>query len=420
MALVFCLCLILFNATTLFKTKQKVAQAIVKGRAARQLQRDLGSLDMLLKLRNNIDLKGIEKHIPEISSANLGRISDVKSLRIFVYPLPSKFNIDLLKMDVGGLCTSGAYSTDYMLHMWLLSSEYITTDPKEADYFYVPLYGACSFSVNRNNLLYEKVLSFVVHNYPYFNQTQGKDHIWTFAFSGHSVFRGAEKIQRGILLTHRGRGKDYIPYKDIVIPPNLEFLANRSSSVSMVHAFPPRKMKRKLFLFYSLYSEYAKDVVSVNRHVVSVGHVKKCFPGPQKDLKFSSVNSTKQLLREVPSATFCICMESQPDFYNCLTIAVLFNCVPTIIGQQNIGLPFDEAINYGSFSIQVPAHRLCTLRAIVQNINESILQSMLNEISRVRRVFMYRKGHAGDVLIRLLAKRRPLVTNHNPYVIASA
>lgn len=414
LTLLFCLSLLFFNTMTLFKSKQKVAQTIIRGKSAKILQRDLGSMNMLMKLRNDVDLKGIEKRIPEISFANLERMSDARSVRIFVYNLPPKLNIDWLKHDSPGLCSSSTYSGDFMLHRWLQTSEHHTHDPRKADFFYVPVYGACSFSAVGGSHLYEEALNVIVHKYPYFNETQGKNHIWTFASGGYGLFHGSDKIHRGILLTHRGRARDYIHYKDIVIPPNLEFLANSSLLTTTMHSYTSRKLKKKFFLHFSMYSDYTKESTTVPKHAVSTPLIKKCLSSLQKEANFVSVNSTRQLLQEIPHTTYCVCIEAQADFYDCLTIAILFECVPIIAGQQ-LGLPFEEAINYGGFSIRFPIYRLCSVRNLVQEITDNVLQSMLNELSRMKKVFMYSRGNAGDVVVRLLAKRRPLVSLHNPY-----
>ncbi|CAI7855097.1 unnamed protein product, partial [Closterium sp. NIES-53] len=78
----------------------------------------------------------------------------------------------------------------------LLASVHRTSDPWQADYFYVPLPGACitaraddspaysmlgKYLVRRTNLVADFYLQAYHHirsHYPFWNRTGGRDHIW--------------------------------------------------------------------------------------------------------------------------------------------------------------------------------------------------------------------------------------------------
>jgi hypothetical protein len=66
-----------------------------------------------------------------------------------------------------------------------------TLDPEEAEFFYVPIYPECYlFRVNQRagkdalrntNRWFRSMLQIVTHQLPYWNRTQGRDHVFVFA-----------------------------------------------------------------------------------------------------------------------------------------------------------------------------------------------------------------------------------------------
>ena len=65
--------------------------------------------------------------------------------RVYVYELPQRFTSHLLYAH-HPLEYNSIYSAGRFLHMRLLASEFRTTDPEQADYFFVPVWGRAAGS----------------------------------------------------------------------------------------------------------------------------------------------------------------------------------------------------------------------------------------------------------------------------------
>ena len=76
------------------------------------------------------------------------------NLKIFVYDLPSRFNFDVLKDIRTNKARFRGYLdqfAEHVIHKQILKSPLITSNPDEADLFYVPVYGAAVVSQEAHN-----------------------------------------------------------------------------------------------------------------------------------------------------------------------------------------------------------------------------------------------------------------------------
>lgn len=62
--------------------------------------------------------------------------------QVYVYDLPAKFNSAL--KDKQPRCVNDQYGTEIRFHENLLASAIRTTNPDEAEFFFVPIYGECN------------------------------------------------------------------------------------------------------------------------------------------------------------------------------------------------------------------------------------------------------------------------------------
>eukprot|EP00948_MAST-09A_sp_MAST-9A-sp1_P003134 g3134.t1 len=124
--------------------------------------------------------------------------------KVFVYPLPEELRKGILQLnlvqpsslsDMERDCVTTFYSAEFWIPEWFDVAEnpLRTLDPQEADFFLVPIYPVC-FRHNTLQIIpgtrvlnpfptsdyLWKVLNHIRTEYPYFNQLQGKKHIWTF------------------------------------------------------------------------------------------------------------------------------------------------------------------------------------------------------------------------------------------------
>ena len=160
-----------------------------------------------------------------------------RSLRVYVYDLPPKFNTWLAAhfRRPGRWDQSYLYSLDAKLHRWLLHSPHRTFDPKEADYFFVPAYlhlGFYDYEFGlywlspRGNAFCNEVFRYVQRTWPFYNASRGADHVFVMTNDkGATFIRGSvPALQRATLVTQWGWVRPHIHHRetDVVVPPMLK------------------------------------------------------------------------------------------------------------------------------------------------------------------------------------------------------
>lgn len=103
------------------------------------------------------------------------------ALKVFVYELPDNFTQPML------YCHHGQWGTEVLFHRFFMHSACRTTDPDEADFFYVPVYGTCLFVRNKlsegnraANDLWDPLVAFLAQQ-PSYHRRGRMDHIFLFA-----------------------------------------------------------------------------------------------------------------------------------------------------------------------------------------------------------------------------------------------
>lgn len=116
------------------------------------------------------------------------------------------------------------------MHRWLLSAPVRTLDPEEADFFYVPVYTTCDLithqpnDVSRVGRHFAEAMEGVIRDYPYWNRSDGRDHVYMFSQGFSARLAGQwERYANGIFMVHNGEftAPEYTPHKDFTVPPEL-------------------------------------------------------------------------------------------------------------------------------------------------------------------------------------------------------
>lgn len=171
-------------------------------------------------------------------------------LRVYVYDMPSEFTTRLLQWrgsHASGLSrsldprsgqshhTAGSlYAMELALHEWLLDSPLRTTDAAEAHLFYVPVYLSSLFMYpivkfadqpyygrdartpgegggfgeprdrsQQGTLLLLRALQHIQREYPHWNASRGRDHVWLMLHDEGPCFC-PKQLRSSILLSHYG------------------------------------------------------------------------------------------------------------------------------------------------------------------------------------------------------------------------
>mmetsp|Transcript_25043 Transcript_25043/g.62937 ORF Transcript_25043/g.62937 Transcript_25043/m.62937 type:complete len:202 (-) Transcript_25043:168-773(-) len=90
--------------------------------------------------------------------------------------------------------------------------------------------------------------------------------------------------------------------------------------------------------------------------------------------------------------------------------AVLLGCLPVIVSEQRLLLPFEEGLNWDSFAIHWPVSRLSELRTHLTELSAAEVAARQVAMLEVWQYFSYdtnADGKAVDMIISLLARRKP-------------
>ena len=113
------------------------------------------------------------------------------------------------------------YSLDAKIHRWLLRSPYRTLDPNEADYFFIPAYLSLGFYdfefglywlTTRGHVFLRQLLTHVAHSAPWFNKTDGADHVMVMTNDKGATFirNSVPMLRRVNLITQWGWKRPHI------------------------------------------------------------------------------------------------------------------------------------------------------------------------------------------------------------------
>ncbi|KAL3687747.1 hypothetical protein R1sor_014056 [Riccia sorocarpa] len=361
---------------------------------------------------------------------------------IYIYELPPRFNSHLLEI----VFVEG-----------LLSSEHRTANAEEADFFYVPVLGACaieradeaphmklevlplpSFGVKTKERritrthfsgeLYREAYEYVRTAYPYWNQSQGRDHIWLFPWD-EGACAAPKEIWNSMMLVHwgnthskhnysttaypddnwdkipkewRGDHPCYDPEKDLVIPA----VKLPDSTLLPATQWARRREDRPTLFYFN--GNLGNDYWGRPEPEYSMGLRQKLAKKFGSDLNVDSVigeewepdvvvtyQRSPSYDDELSASRFCGVLPGD-GWSGRMEDSILHGCIPVII-QDGIQLPFENVLNYDEFAIRVPEDKLPHLITILRNVSESRIDSMLAAVKDVRPRFAYASAYQLEV-----------------------
>ena len=157
----------------------------------------------------------------------------------FVYPVPRAL---LTQSEEISCSASDMYAMELLFPRMLQNSRVLAQSPLQAHWFLVPHHSTCFYHdcVFRRSRTPDEckretgdylgsILKFVQHEFPFWNNSQGTDHVLVFSWDQASEVVGwhhpvRQALRQSIHLTTLGSVRptdNFSPHKDIVIPPFL-------------------------------------------------------------------------------------------------------------------------------------------------------------------------------------------------------
>ncbi|XP_077214389.1 exostosin family protein [Tasmannia lanceolata] len=372
---------------------------------------------------------------------------------IYVYDLPPEFNNHLLEgrhfkfecvnriySDQNAtLWTDQLYGSQMALYESILASPFRTLNGEEADYFYVPVLDACLITraddaphLNmrehmglRSSLtldFYKKAHDHIVEQYPYWNRSSGRDHIWFFSWDEGACYAPKE-IWNSMMLVHwgntnsrhnhsttaywadnwdripiekRGNHSCFDPVKDLVLPA-----WKRPDPGSLRLNLWARSRKERKTLFYfngNLGPAYEHGRPEATYSMGTRQKLAEEFgSSPNKEGKLGrqyakDVIVTSQRASnyydELASSIFCGVLPGD-GWSGRMEDSVLQGCIPVVI-QDGIFLPYENVLNYESFAVRILEDEIPNMIQVLRGFSETEIEFMLANVCAIWQRFLYR------------------------------
>jgi hypothetical protein len=259
-----------------------------------------------------------------------------------------------------------------------------------------------------------------MQNYPFWNRTKGKDHVWSFVHdhgaclswnNQNGVF--FKELKNSIFLSHLGdlSSSCFDTFKDIVIPPMCtnEEIIKRGLGGKFVQ-------NRTIFVHFrgqiNWFHKYNLPSLGISQ-----GSDPNYSNGIRQQLSklyrsdpifYFKEGSSESYIDEVKNSIFCLCPRGFASWSRRLFDAIMLGCIPVIIADD-IELPFEQKLNYSTFTVKIMENNIPELQNILLKISVSEIAEMQNELQKVWKVFSYQNpsqdGDAFHYILQSLAQK---------------
>ncbi|KAG0041982.1 hypothetical protein BGZ83_001042 [Gryganskiella cystojenkinii] len=343
--------------------------------------------------------------------------------RIYVYPDPPAIQKVYERVPV--------MNTPYISERILLEQirdptssaykNYVTDNPEEADFFYIPFLGArylnhCWFILGEkgdcdvDEKYVKPWMQFVQDNNPYWNRSNGEDHLIVHPMDRTSLYyHTKETMENATFLTTIG---DLRPlsasvvgarrYKNIPIP-------SATALLNLVKADPskyltsdgyPRQKRRDIFL---LFGGRYQDVESADVYSAGVRSLLRNGFDKQKDYVIGPGWESEKYMKLLSRSRFGLAPVGHTLDTTRVWEYIAFGVVPVIIADGIIE-PFEDDVDWSSFSIRIAREDAHRMDAILRSIPEKEYQRKRERVWNYgRRVLL--TNDAWHLIVRDLCRR---------------
>lgn len=339
----------------------------------------------------------------------------VKKLKIYIYNLPPKYNTDWLS---NSRCGTHLFASEVAIHKALLNSDVRTFEPREADFFYVPVYVSCNFSsvngfpaIGHTRALLSSAIDRISSELPFWNRSHGSDHVFVASHDFGPCFHNMEDVaiadgipeflRNSVIL--QTFGVDY-PHpcqaaENVVIPPYVSIDAVRAALAKL-----PANGNRDIFAFFRGKMEIHPKNISGRFYSKRVrtaiwrryGNDRRFY---LKRYRYAGYQS------EIARSVFCLCPLGWAPWSPRLVESVVLGCVPVIIAD-NIRLPFPSAVDWSAISLTVAENDIGKLGWVLDHVaatNLTIIQRNLRDPAVSRALLFSDNMEEGDATWQVLS-----------------
>ncbi|KAK9789922.1 hypothetical protein WJX73_004978 [Symbiochloris irregularis] len=358
----------------------------------------------------------------------------VADLRVYIYPLPEHFQ-SLSTMPAWSVFNTNLYGAEKRIPEALQEAGYTAKNPSSADFMIVPAY---FYAINGHKAMQLEgaqvslqrqttniVLDYIRTQYPYWNASLGRDHIFTLTqdqgFCGFSQFGEThDEIANSVILSHWGlmvpetpcsmeerlatfdkcheraqvaalealghrsplNHPCFTPKKDVVVPTaawdDLHFIPHQSkpaaddhvrdddpnSRVKVVEAISAVK-NHTLFFTGGVLEDQPEYSHGVRQIIYKLFKNESGFLLREK-VKGIDPMGPEVMFQEMGRSHFCLAADGFGWGVR-LKLAIKLACIPLVV-HDNVQVPFQDILPYQDFAIRIPPHMIYRLPEILQTV----------------------------------------------------
>lgn len=329
--------------------------------------------------------------------------------KVFVYELPDEFHVELKRQQKR--CISDQYGTEIRIHEDLLKSPLRTLDPEEAEFFYVPWYGECFLfreekrdhknAISTTNKWFIRAVNIVKQEYPYFNRTLGRDHVFVFPGArGPHIFRDWKRhIRKSIFMTPEGDrslGEQFNTWKDVIIPgleADVELTSGKTRELD-------GERNQLAFFRGTIWnkggSSYSRGI-RIKMADALKGVTDVTFGEAEKSCDRACYR------REMRRSVYCLCPRGWSPWTLRAYSAMMAGCIPVILADE-IEFPYENFLNWNALTVKIPEAQAEDVVQILRSIPQSVVEQKQAAIARVWKMVTWKHpAEPGDAFHTVMA-----------------
>uniref|UniRef100_A0A1D1XGQ7 Putative glycosyltransferase At5g03795 n=1 Tax=Anthurium amnicola TaxID=1678845 RepID=A0A1D1XGQ7_9ARAE len=286
----------------------------------------------------------------------------------------------------------GIYASEgWFMKLMEENKQFVVRNPNRAHLFYLPystrqlqetLYVPESHNIRPLSLFLRDYVNMIAAKYSFWNRTHGSDHFLVACHDwGPYVTRAHNELRRNSIkaLCNADTSEGiFIRGKDVSLPETTIRTPRR----------PLKDLGGKPISQRSILAFYAGQMHGRVRPILH-----KYWGGKDEDMKIYGplpvrVSRVMSYIQHMKSSRFCICPMGYEVNSPRIVEAIYYECVPVIIAD-NFVPPFDEVLNWSSFSVIVAEKDIPDLKSILLSISIQQYMFLQTNVKRLQKHFLW-------------------------------
>ena len=311
--------------------------------------------------------------------------------KIYVYEAPASFQVSQKVQQER--CSESNYNSEVILHNQLtdpsspIYKHYVTKNPEEADFFFIPFFGACYlYNCWANNnwkwdercqvdtKYVEPMMNMVKNDFPYWNRNGGKDHLMIHPMDKtFTYYNNNELFQPAIFLKTVGDKRSkwmhrHRYHQDIVIPSATRMIHHlRSNPRDYLDAQgQPLSGSRDIFV---LFQGCCDNVNPEDEYSNGIRHLMFNYFAKYPGYEIGKSIADHEYLQKLSRAKYGLSPMGWTLDTTRIWEFMAFGVVPVVIADGIIE-PFEMDVDWDSFIVRIRRDEVHRLDEILRGIDD--------------------------------------------------